>query len=54
MEMSYPFICKGYDFLKDMDNVLIKTMLIELNGIKIAAINGVRFPEIAKVKPTIL
>lgn len=31
--------------------VLINTILIELSGIRIAAMRGVRFPEIAKVNP---
>ena len=33
---------------------LINTTVIELIGIKIAATNGVKFPEIAKDKPTTL
>jgi hypothetical protein len=35
-------------------NVVINTMVIELIGIKIAATKGVKFPEIAMLKPTTL
>jgi hypothetical protein len=40
-----------YSLLNRTVNVEIATMLIELNGIKMAAINGVRFPVTAKAKP---
>lgn len=41
-------------FLSRTKKVLIKTTVIELIGISIAAINGLKFPEIAKESPTTL
>ena len=38
--------------IKCVDNVVKTTILMELSGIKIAAITGARFPVTAKLKPT--
>ena len=54
MFLFTPFTGGAYDLLKEIDNVLINTILIELSGIRIAAISGVKLPVIAKVNPAIL